>query len=353
MLKNRKKNHLLQVFRGISVILVVLYHLDIICQAKLKQAFLFHAFYFGLSGVDFFFVLSGFIICYVHYSEIGQRSLTRFKSFLIKRFIRIFPTYWIITLLVSIFLLLLPNFKNSNITFEFILKSLILFPQKVTPIIQPAWTLICEVFFYIIFSITILLEPIFYIPITLFFTIGSIIGQIVGNPSIPPHDNEWIGLFFGNLNNEFVLGCLSAFLVIHERVFFKKILLPLGISLFITAGIFVNYIVEDPSYSSRLFWFGIPSFLIITGSAHIDIKNFNAILSLLLYFGDASYSIYLIHGPAISVMSQLALKFRLDSLVYNASLLYLLIGCIAIFFGCLYYTLVEKRLLHFFRGKIV
>ena len=58
--------------RGIAASLVVLYHVS----RHLDQAFgapmLVHAFQFGHSGVDFFFVISGFIILFVHYRDIDN-----------------------------------------------------------------------------------------------------------------------------------------------------------------------------------------------------------------------------------------------------------------------------------------
>lgn len=55
-------------------------------------------FEFGYVGVDFFFVLSGFIITYVHYADIGRPD--RIPSYLWRRFSRIYPIYWFILGLV-------------------------------------------------------------------------------------------------------------------------------------------------------------------------------------------------------------------------------------------------------------
>jgi exopolysaccharide production protein ExoZ len=53
---------------------------------------------FGYVGVDFFFVLSGFIITYVHFSDIGR--IERLPQYLWRRFSRIYPIYWAILLFV-------------------------------------------------------------------------------------------------------------------------------------------------------------------------------------------------------------------------------------------------------------
>ena len=45
-------------------------------------------------------VLSGFIITYIHFSDLGDART--FPSFWIKRLLRIFPVYWIITALFGL-----------------------------------------------------------------------------------------------------------------------------------------------------------------------------------------------------------------------------------------------------------
>jgi len=52
---------------------------------------------FGHAGVDFFFVLSGFIIFFVHGKDIGKPS--RLPHYVWRRFIRIYPVYWAVTLI--------------------------------------------------------------------------------------------------------------------------------------------------------------------------------------------------------------------------------------------------------------
>ena len=91
-----KKLNLLQVYRGIAAVLVVMFHLTDMSAQRLNQVTFFNLFQAGWSGVDYFFVLSGFIMVYVHRSAIGKKD--HLKSFLVKRAVRIYPIYWIITL---------------------------------------------------------------------------------------------------------------------------------------------------------------------------------------------------------------------------------------------------------------
>ena len=73
--------------RGISILLVVLYHTT--QHEYLENAFL---------GVDIFFVISGFILTYKYIEKINL------KTFFIKRFKRIVPTL-ILTIIISLFII--------------------------------------------------------------------------------------------------------------------------------------------------------------------------------------------------------------------------------------------------------
>lgn len=68
--------------RGLAALIVALYHLNI---GKEYFSILRHGYVF----VDLFFVLSGFVICASYYKRIDSRD--EFRSFMIRRFGRLFP----------------------------------------------------------------------------------------------------------------------------------------------------------------------------------------------------------------------------------------------------------------------
>ena len=80
----------LQGVRGASALMVVLFHAT--GMVKAMPSVFRYAFAWGYCGVDFFFVLSGFILLYVHYGQIGHPE--KLRSYLGKRYSRIFPAYW-------------------------------------------------------------------------------------------------------------------------------------------------------------------------------------------------------------------------------------------------------------------
>src|SRR5689334_16306076 len=77
----------LEVGRGVAALLVALFHCTGMYQKYFGTTVFDYAFHGGHSGVEYFFVLSGFIIYYMHANDIGQPE--RFGNFAVKRAIRI------------------------------------------------------------------------------------------------------------------------------------------------------------------------------------------------------------------------------------------------------------------------
>ena len=84
----------IQGLRGISVLLVVLYHTDLIFKG-------------GFIGVDVFFVISGYVIMSSLLNEYQKHSSISLKKFISRRVIRLLPASSIVvifTLITSIFI---------------------------------------------------------------------------------------------------------------------------------------------------------------------------------------------------------------------------------------------------------
>jgi exopolysaccharide production protein ExoZ len=117
--------------------LVVMVHVTIKSAERLNQVAFLNLFQAGWSGVDYFFVLSGFIMVYVHRTARLTKK-DQLKSFLVKRAVRIYPIYWIITLTVLCFFLVIPGLANNkDLGLGQVIVSLLLIPQlKMT---NPFW----------------------------------------------------------------------------------------------------------------------------------------------------------------------------------------------------------------------
>lgn len=128
-----------QALRGIAAIAVVLHHIAALGTNSIW-------------AVDLFFIISGFLMCYV---TSGSHS-----HFLLKRVIRIVPLYWAGTIGVFLVALVLPELLNrSTAGFEALLLSLFFIPfDKGGGVIQPllflGWTINYEIFFYLLFALS-------------------------------------------------------------------------------------------------------------------------------------------------------------------------------------------------------
>jgi len=351
-----KKLNLLQVYRGIAAILVVLSHGDRILGRELNQNSFLQIFHFGWIGVDFFFVLSGFIIFYIHQHDIGKPS--KLKSFITKRFIRIYPLYWIVfisKILASTF----TNYKDTIFQTGAgeVIKAFLLLPQDRAILnanfIGVSWTLSYEIFFYCLVAALIL----FNTKICRSIIIAWIAGVILNLFNFLPIDNNFILTFiFDEHNLEFVLGCLAAYTISKSKFKFKNSLIYASIFMLVLSIINTKYREFDVSGIPSLISYGIPFTLLILGSVYLEMSNKINIPLILIYLGDASYSIYLTHGFFLSNISKI-----LDALARKSEVLYTIINfniiafitvVIAVAMGCLIHTYVEKPLFINLRNKV-
>ncbi|WEZ83819.1 acyltransferase [Rhizobium sp. 32-5/1] len=138
----------IQYLRAIAAWLVVAYHLSASLESQLGWE---HSFAIGAIGVDIFFVISGYIM-----AMIASRTV-RFSAteFLLRRFVRIAPLYWMVTIIFCLLCFLVPAaVNNPDVTLSRLVSSLLFIPDVMTgtpsPILIIGWTLNYEFFFYAI-----------------------------------------------------------------------------------------------------------------------------------------------------------------------------------------------------------
>ena len=92
-----KNNRILELdaLRGIAALSVFFYHASI----YYKESIYFSFFRFGLTGVDLFFLISGFVI----FSSIQNKTRIQFIK---SRFLRLYPSYWLALTLTFILIVL-------------------------------------------------------------------------------------------------------------------------------------------------------------------------------------------------------------------------------------------------------
>jgi peptidoglycan/LPS O-acetylase OafA/YrhL len=133
--------HGIQAVRGFFSLLVVCHHVGVHSQRFWDHDWLGGTFNHSVFRVDFFFVLSGFVLWAVHRAEAG--SIGTGLSFLRRRLWRLYPLLFMLTLIKVLLLWVFPG--RSPESYQ-IIHSLLALPQTNFPVIVSAWTLSFEVF---------------------------------------------------------------------------------------------------------------------------------------------------------------------------------------------------------------
>ncbi|WML38710.1 acyltransferase [Neobacillus sp. OS1-2] len=337
-----KKLNNLQLIRGIAAVYVLLFHTSGLLQSYLNYDYAYGIFKFGDAGVDMFFVLSGFVIYYVHNKDIGAPE--KVKSFFKKRIIRVYPIYWVVLICLVPVYFIIPTFGSDSVLNPLnLVKSFVLIPQPEENLpLNVAWSLSYEILFYCMFGLLIALKRKLVLPIVLLWMGGTFVHFIIQS-IIGYVDSSWINFVFNPFNLEFLSGVLIAHLVLKNYTKNGLVFIVLGL-----CGAVVAWINKSYSFVElhRVIEYGLPFAFIIYGAVSYEIERQTNPSKLFVYLGDASYSIYLIHYPMLSVVNKLFLAVNVYSIIgpFLAATIMIISTIIA---GCTFHSLIEKPLLKF------
>jgi peptidoglycan/LPS O-acetylase OafA/YrhL len=353
----------IQLLRAVAASLVVYHHFvtqPISNKVSSWQQNFYHLKNFGCIGVDLFFVISGFIIMYVANKYIG---FTEGIQFLIRRYCRIVPIYYITTLLFLGVLLVLKFFKifDFDSSYETLGNSLadsfLILPTteklwSFSPLLKVGWTLSFEWLFYLFFFITI----IFKVKHKLSCLMCLIVSLVVSGQNLTSLDFRLI--FLSNpILLEFLLGVMVCWIYLkYDRMplYIAASCLVIGVSTYIFLIFYgfgyiwnhMNVLSGLLSLERFLLW-GLPSSFIVMGCVFLEKSHrLNRIWNnpWVQLIGDASYSIYLVH-PILFLL--VVLPFEKVSSQLSIDIVILIQTLIAIICSVAFYILVEKPLLRF------
>lgn len=333
-IKNKKENtffDILQIFRGVAAFMVVIHHTYTSFEYyhHLDIPLLHYIASIGKYGVDFFFVLSGFIIAYSTYKYREDKSYL--KKYIFNRFVRIYVPYLPMSILMITLYFVFPSISNSERDIS-LLTSLTLIPYG-NPALAVAWTLIFEMFFYTVFALNFISKKtwayflIIWIGIILYFNVNQV-----------KTDEPFISLITSLYNFEFVFGVLIAYLVknnvaLNKSVIFSAILFCFSIFLFLS---YSN--IELFSFSLNIF-FSLSVALLIYYSVFYYNKSFKK-NNFAVLLGNSSYSLYLTHSLIQVALVRLIPTSQITT-VTLLSLVFVVIICCII--GYVYYYIFEKK----------
>jgi exopolysaccharide production protein ExoZ len=268
----------------------------------------------GMSGVDIFFVISGFVMTVSSRGKGHKRHPAR--DFMERRLVRLVPMYWLMTalmLLKAYAVWLRPDMKNVGphavLTFGYFVASLFFFPYRnslglVQPILSVGWTLTYEMFFYLLFACALALrvsEVRILAPIMI-----ALAAFGIWHGSFGPA----IGVLASPLLLEFLAGVLIARMV--EAGWRMPAVMATAIGVMSAVAI----LVLPVNFLFGIEWLTRGSFavLLVLSAVMLETKVAHKVPKWAELIGDASYSLYLVHLLLFSVIVKVAIGLGLLAL---------------------------------------
>lgn len=283
----------IQVLRAIAAIAVVLFHVrEYMKSVGGVDDSIFHVFTeIFSSGATLFFCISGFLMAHLVASQ--------YRNFLPRRLLRIYPTFLIAVALT----LALERWIFGALPRPDLLQALSLLPFG--PIVYPLrieWTLVYEVFFYLICSVFTLgrLRRVFpfFLMVWLLIIVATWLNGVVPQSHLPTVNT----IFFQWYNVYFIAGALT------YHVIRKLPRLPAAYCYALLAVIVPSIIAWPVLKTNPVFWANemfilvayTVAILVVALSMSMKVPAWVAQLAARL--GDYSYGIYLVHVPVMLVV---------------------------------------------------
>ncbi|PCJ19068.1 MAG: hypothetical protein COB02_08435 [Candidatus Cloacimonadota bacterium] len=338
----------LESFRGLAASMIVLFHSPFRFSENYSQ-FFNHCYLF----VDFFFILSGFIISHSYYNKISTGL--KFKTYILKRLIRIYPLhiffliFWVFLSLLNYLLYSKFFLPENNHLASFISNLLLLHSTGIHDYLswnKPSWSISSELIIYIMFFYTS-----YYLDKK-----NSLLIPIVISCSI-----YLLLLFYlsPNLSNTFQFGYLRAIAGFYLGVFIYRIKVnhlkesglnnkyfePISILLSLSTISFFYYSIHIKFLCLLSFGF----LLIIFSKKESSYIGLFLEKKQIVFLGKISYSIYMSHFAVVIFFknySSLLFGQSIKHYPFLANLIMLLTIYVISYF---LYFFIEKKTVNFIK----
>lgn len=339
--------------RGVAALLVVLYHLrgalnNVYLQSNLGDLL----FSYGAFGVDLFFIISGYIICYAT----QKREEYYVSNYIIRRFFRIYP---LLLVCVSVYYIFV--FDDSNL--KYFIRSVIPLNYDFSAgspffgynMLATAWTLTYEIAFYALFLFSMVINHKFRSAICILVILLSVFGvQYAFNGGITLQAYNKISIMDGSLLHapltllsspmfiDFIYGILIY--LVTQSGFVTKIMngskLMFSVATIAFALSSINIISTQVYGHGPMVW-GLWSAVVVISLVMMEKSKEFSEIKILSFFGDISYSLYLTHVIVIDAYHRNPEIFPMLQNVNGVTKLIFLMS-IMLFIAYIAHILIEK-----------
>ncbi|MGB3768657.1 MAG: acyltransferase [Phormidesmis sp.] len=307
-MNNSPTNHRydgIQALRFFAALLVVVTHSTFYAAERLGVGK--EIWHNGARGVDIFFIISGVVMV------ISSRRLIEneegWKIFATKRLQRIVPLYWGATTFKVITVLLMSSLVlHAEMDWWTIFKSYLFIPSinldgDITPFLGVGWTLVFEMFFYFVFAAALFFRKNIYVfagAVLLVFSFASLLRGETFSP--------WWYLM-DSIILEFYAGMVIGYFALKRKFWPSTFSILVG--LLALAFLLLSTDI-DHAPLPRFIWSGIPAAIIVWSVMSLEKYLHGRIPRGVMFFGAASYALYLFH-PLIApfapmILSKLSLR---------------------------------------------
>lgn len=325
----------IQYLRGLSALAVALFHTSVNLPSFAWPGFLGRE--FGDAGIDVFFVISGFVMLYVSHETAASPA-----NFLIRRAIRIIPLYWVMNLFIVALAVLLAVGKTDEIIPSHILQSMLFIPHfnpasgSAVPLLKPGYTLNYEVYFYLVFSLLLLVRSSGRrLALLTLYGVSATLLFVVTDPRTP-----MLRIYENPIILEFVAGAWLGYLFVTGRL--AKVDPRVGVAMAILGAVGLPMLHIHNSEFEAL-WHGAPAAALVCGALVIEANGRLPRSRLLKLLGDSSYSVYLVNAAVLTAFNIAVMRLHIpvENMAVGAPLV--LVGLFgAAVAGYIVYRTVER-----------
>ena len=345
-----KRIHLLDVARGLAALSVVIFHYRIfyfkdnatfIISNQPFSSFLYPIYDDGWIGVQFFFLLSGFVFFKFYLEKIKEKKIS-FYNFFILRFSRLYPLHFFTLIIVLLFYYLNEKYNFHNLIIvdfkHFVLNLFLIhewgFKSIHGTLNHPSWSISVEILMYLIFFVIALKTNIF---------LSSFLILILS--SILYFESKYIG--YGGYC--FFVGGLSCLIIQKIKIIIKTKMIILSIFIFLFSSFLQIFYLNSIIVKIILLTIIFPSIINLLSLIN---ESYPKLGSKFSFLGDISYSMYLIHYPIILLFCFIFDLFEF-SVNLNFNYIFLFYIFLTMFFSLAVYRYLEIPLRTTIRHKLI